>query len=322
MPDLILVTGATGMVGSSLVRALVADGKRVRILVRPTSRLDLLGDAASVAERATGDITDPESLTLAMEGVTHVYHCAALVDDGRDVSAMHRVNVEGTRHVCDASGHADVRKLVHVSSIAALGRTAAGGMIDESHEWTQSPLNSDYARSKYDAELEVRRAIAEGLDACMVNPAIVFGEGRAGENTMQLVARAQAGKLGFAPPGSTAVVDVLDVVGAMRAAMQRGKSGARYILAGENLSWTDLFATLSASFGQPGPRTLPAWAVRVAGRAGSLVSTIGLNAPLDAQRARYVTGDFAYDSTKARTELGVAFRPFADTARRLATQMP
>lgn len=318
MSDLTLVTGATGMVGSALVRSLVADDERVRILIRPTSQLDLLGGASLYVDRAMGDITDPESLALAMEGVTRVYHCAALVDDGRDVSAMHRVNVEGTRHVCDAALHAGVRKLVHVSSIAALGRTATGGTIDESQEWTPSPLNSDYARSKYDAELEVRRAVAEGLDACMVNPAIIFGEGRAGENTMQLVARARNGKLGLAPPGSTAIVDVLDVVDAMRAAMARGKPGERYVLAGENLSWTELFGTLSSAFGKPMPRTLPAWTVRAAGRAGSLASTVGLNAPLDTQRARYVTGDFRYDSTKARDELGIAFRSFAQTAQRLA----
>ncbi len=318
MPDLTLVTGATGMVGSALVRALVADDENVRILVRSTSQLDLLGGAALYVDRAMGDITDPESLAPAMTDVTRVYHCAALVDDGRDVSAMHRVNVEGTRHICDAALPAGVRKLVHVSSIAALGRTASGGTIDESHEWTPSPLNSDYARSKYDAELEIRRAVAEGLDACMVNPAIIFGEGRAGENTMQLVARARSGKLGLAPPGSTAIVDVLDVVDAMRAAMERGTTGARYVLAGENLSWTDLFGTLSSAFGNSAPRTLPAWAVRAAGRAGSLASSFGLNAPIDNQRARYVTGAFRYDSTKAQDELGIVFRPFAQTAQRLA----
>ncbi len=319
MPDITLVTGATGMVGSALVRALVADGHRVRILVRPSSRLDLLGGAALYVDRATGDITDAESLAPAMRSVTHVYHCAALVDDGRDVSAMHRVNVEGTRHVCDAALHAGVSKLVHVSSIAALGRTASGGLIDETHQWSDSPLNSDYARSKYDAELEIHRAIAEGLDACMVNPAIIFGEGRAGENTMQLVARARRGKLGLAPSGSTAVVDVLDVIEAMRAAMERGTTGARYVLAGENLSWKDVFGALSSASGKPSPRTLPAWAVRAAGKAGSLASAVGLSVPLDDQRARYVTGQFRYDSTKARDELGIAFRPFAQTAQRLAS---
>src|SRR5690606_6576911 len=146
------------------------EGQQVRILRRDTSRLDLLGAAAEQAEHALGDVTDPEAVREAMRGVRRVYHTAAYVSVGEagEAAALRRVNVEGTAHVVNAALAEGVERVVHTSSMAAFGRperAAPGTVIDETAEFTPSRYNTDYATSKYEAELELYRAIAEGLDA-------------------------------------------------------------------------------------------------------------------------------------------------------------
>ena len=156
---MILVTGATGFVGSVLVRQLLAEGAAVRILRRETSGLDLLGDAAHRVEHAVGDVTDADAVYRAVENVEVVYHVAAAVAFGPAARARLRaVNVRGTAHVVNAALWAGARRLVHTSSIAALGRPErGGGRIDETATWTRSRANTAYAVSKRDAETEVRR---------------------------------------------------------------------------------------------------------------------------------------------------------------------
>ncbi|MDT0632084.1 SDR family NAD(P)-dependent oxidoreductase [Rubrivirga litoralis] len=320
---MILVTGATGFVGSALVRALVAGGAAVRVLRRPTSRLDLLGGAAREVQHALGDVTDPASVRDAMDGVDLVYHVAAVVAFGPAARrALRAVNVRGTAHVVDAALDAGVGRLVHTSSIAALGRPEhAGGAIDETAVWTPSRQNTAYAASKRDAELEVLRAVAEGLDATTINPALVFGPGaRPDEGTGRLVARVAAGRLPLAPPGGTAVVDVADVVAGLRAAAERGGTGERYVLASENLSWTAILGTLAAALGAAPPRaTVPPALLRLAGALGSLGGAVTRSEPpLTQATARTAAETHRYANGKAVRELGVTFRPFAETAARIA----
>lgn len=321
-----LVTGATGFVGSALVRALVASGETVRVLRRPTSRLDLLGDASDCVQHALGDVTDPVSVRDAVSGVVLVYHVAAVVAFGPAVRRRLRdVNVRGTAVVVDAALDAGVRRLVHTSSIAALGRAGRGGLIDESAVWTASRSNTAYARSKRDAELEVLRGVAEGLDATTVNPALVFGPGaRPDEGTGRLVARVAAGRVPLAPPGGTAVVDVSDVVAGLRAAAERGGTGERYVLASENLSWTETLTTLASALGAAPPRgTLPPALLRAAGALGSLGGAVTRREPaLTLATARTATETHRYANGKAVRELGVSFRPFAETAARIAAGGP
>lgn len=319
---MILVTGATGFVGSALVRQLLAEGAAVRVLRRSTSALDLLGDSAADVEHALGDVTDADSVYRATEGVETVYHVAAVVAFGRGARQRLRdVNVRGTAHVANAALAEGVGRLVHTSSIAALGRPErSGGVIDETAEWTASKANTAYAVSKRDAELEVLRGVAEGLDAVMVNPALVFGPGRSGEGTFALAERVVAGRVPMAPPGGTAVVDVEDVAAGLRLACAHGATGERYVLAAENRLWPDLLATLAtAAHVDPPRRIAPPWLLSAAGLLTEAGAALTRSEPaLTRETARTASAAHRYDGSKATRDLGLTYRPFDDTAQRIA----
>ena len=316
-----VVTGATGFVGSVLVRQLLEAGEAVRVLRRPTSSLDLLGDAAAHVEHVLGDVTDPEAVARAVAGAETVYHVAGVVAFGRRARARLRaVNVEGTAAVVNAALAAGVGRLVHTSSIAALGRPPRAGVLDETAVWTRSPLNTAYALSKRDAEREVLRGVAEGLDAVVASPALVFGPGRTGEGTTAVAERLAAGRLPLAPPGATAVVDVEDVAAGLRAACARGATGERYLLAAENLAWTEILTTLADALGVPAPtRTAPPWLLAAGGALGEAWAAVSRSQPgLTRETARQAAATVRYDGSRAERELGVVYRPFAETARRIA----
>ena len=322
---MILVTGATGFVGSRLVRDLVAGGAAVRVLRRPTSRLDLLGASAREVQHALGDVTDPASVRDAVDGVEVVYHVAAAVAFGPAARRRLRdVNVRGTRAVVDAALDAGVGRLVHTSSIAALGRPERpGGVIDESAVWTASRSNTAYARSKRDADLEVLRGVAEGLDAVAVHPALVFGPGaRPREGTGRVVERVARGGVPLAPPGGTAVVDVADVSAGLRAACERGGTGERYVLAAENLSWTAVLGALAHALGTAPPRgTAPPALLRLVGALAEAGGVLARSEPsLTRATARSAAETYRYANDKAVRDLGLSFRPFAETAARIAAE--
>lgn len=320
---MILVTGATGFLGSVLVRQLLAEGEPVRILRRSTSSLDLLGDAADRVEHAVGDVTDAASVRAAMRGIEFVYHTAAFVGFGgkKDAARLHAVNVGGTANVVNAALIEGVRRLVLTSSQAALGRPETpAGPIDETAEWSTSKANTAYARSKHEAELEVHRGIAEGLDAVIVNPAVIFGPGRVGENTTEIVDKVRRGRMPAAPSGGTNVVDVEDVAAGHRAAMAQGETGERYFLGAENLRWKEILDTLADAFGVAGPRLVLSPKVALAaGTLAEVAATLTRSRPTLTRETARISGRFyRYDNTKAREELGVTFRPFRSTAERIA----
>ncbi len=322
----ILVTGATGFIGATLTRQLVEAGAEVRILRRATSRLDLLGETAHRIEHALGDVTDPQSVRAAMQGVGQVYHAAAYLGFGgwRERERLYRINVTGTAHVIDAALEAGVERLVHTSSVAALGRPEHhDGALDEDAAWQASRANTAYALSKHAAELEIHRGIAEGLDAVLVNPSLVFGVGRAGENTVQIAEKIRAGRLPAVPTGGTNVVDVEDVAGGHLRAMQHGRTGERYLLGGENLSWRVIIETLARALGVPAPRrTLTPGLALALGTLFEAVAFVTRGRPLmTREMARQSARSYTYDNRKAVAELGCTFRPFEATARRIAAAL-
>ena len=332
-----LVTGATGLVGSELVHQLLSEGITVRIFRRETSNLTLLGTAAERVEHAVGDVRDARSLLDAMDGVDTVYHAAAKVSFGPgQQEALHAVNVNGTGNVVNAALRSGVRRLVHTSSMAAFGRPALrapnrGGasvsavapVIDEDTRWKGGENRSAYALSKYESELEVHRGIAEGIDAVIVNPSLIFGVGRAGHNTRRIVDLVRSGWARAVPPGSTNVVDVRDVATGMRRVMEDGETGRRYFLGSENVSWNELVSTLAVAFGQDPPSgTLPPLLLRAAAWASEAVSMITRQeARLTREQVRTSTSEHRYSNERARTELGCEFRPFARTADWLVSEL-
>ena len=318
-----LVTGATGFLGAALTRQLLAQDAEVRILRRPTSRLDLLGDAARDVEHAIGDVTDPESLRKAMKGMQHVYHAAAVVYLGssRKGERLMRANVRGAACVVDAAVACGVERMVHTSSIAALGRRPGrAAEYDEDVSWSTSSLTTPYAVSKHEAELQIHRGVAEGLDAVMVCPSVVFGPCRTGHSTMQIAELLQSRSLLAVPVGGVSVVDVEDVAAGHIRAMQRGRTGHRYILSGANMLWTEIVLALATALGVAPPRRSlpPGLALGIGLLAEIWVSLGGRNVPLSRTIARDASQVSRCSNQKSIRELGCAYRPFADTARRIA----
>lgn len=244
---MVFVTGATGLVGSHLVQALVQQGRPVRALYR--SVIPSYAGAERV-EWIKGDILDIIALEAALDGIEQVYHCAAIVSfNPKQIHALYQTNVEGTANVVNACIMAGVQKLLHISSVAALGRMNQQEAIDENMHWSPKNNNSEYGRSKYLAEMEVWRGIGEGLKALIVNPSIILGAG-GWDNGSSQIFKTVYDEFPWYTDGITGIVDVLDVVQAMLLLMESKVSAQRYILNAVNLPFKELFEMIAKCFGK------------------------------------------------------------------------
>lgn len=247
---MILVTGASGLLGSDLVARLVADGAQVRALYRAAVP-EMAGTAG--VEWVKGDILDTVSLEFAMHGVDQVYHCAAIVSfNPKNKSLLQQVNVEGTANVVNACLDAGVKKLVYVSSVAALGRIRENGAIDETMNWSEETSNSEYGKTKYYAEMEVWRGIGEGLDAVIVNPVIILGAGDWEKGSSGMF-RSAYKEFPWYTEGVSGFVDVQDVSRAMIMLMNSEASATRFILSAGNIPYRELFTKMAEQFGKKPP---------------------------------------------------------------------
>lgn len=273
-----LITGGTGIVGTHVLLERAVAGAAVKALYRRNSDRSIVDrvfhhyrpDADALLERihwVEGDLHSIDALEEAMTGVQHVYHAAAMVSfDPRDAREMHRVNVEGTANVVNAALATGVQRICHVSSIAAIGEGTGDeerheGMVRESDDRI-----SAYALSKYEAEMEIHRGIAEGVEGVMVNPGLILGPGRSGRSSMTLIDRLRKGTR-YHPPGANAFVDVRDVAELMVQVMHKAPSGGRYILVGENMSYARMFAEAATTFRNASPsHRLAPWMLELAWR--------------------------------------------------------
>jgi nucleoside-diphosphate-sugar epimerase len=243
----IFVTGATGFVGSYLVRYLVKCGyTNIIALKRSTSPMDLVTKVADKVTWAEGDVLDAPFLEdLLRGGIDEIYHCAAVISfSPRDRETMYRINVEGTANIVNLALDFKVRKLVHVSSIAAIGRVERDPYVSENTKWQRSPINSHYAISKFQAEQEVWRGIAEGLTAAIVNPSVIVGSQFWHQGTGKLFEQVWKG-LRFYTEGVTGYVDVRDVVRFMVKLMESDIDNQRFILNSENLKYKIFFEEIA-----------------------------------------------------------------------------
>jgi nucleoside-diphosphate-sugar epimerase len=325
-----LVTGATGIVGSHVLLACAERGP-VRALHRPGGDHRIVdrifrhyhADADELLARIEWvgtDILDVEGLHAAMQQVTTVYHTAALVSFvPGDARAMHRVNVTGTANVVNTALEHGVERMCHVSSTAAIGSEPAGIARTERSPWTRTAHTSTYALSKYAAELEVYRGIAEGLEAVMVNPCVVLGPGLAGRSSMALVERLRRGTA-FYPPGTNAVVDARDVAACMIALTGKGTVGERYLLVGEHISYERLFALLATAFGeQPPTRRLRPWMLEAGWRIEALRSFLTRSRPfITRATAKSAIAERTYSASKVEDTLGYRFRSAQDAVENIA----
>lgn len=329
---MILVTGATGLVGGHLMYALLQQNNKVIGLCRKSSNKDYLKQIFSFyttnveaylsrIEWRETDLLNVAGLEEAFEGVTHVYHCAAKVSfNTADADALMQVNKVGTANVVNICLYKQIEKLVYVSSVAALGRTGDHGIISEKSDWTHNKHNTGYAKSKYYAELEVWRAMQEGLNAAIVNPGIIFGPGNWKEGSPALVKKIAEG-FNYYTLGTNGFVDVRDVVEVMQLLMHKDISGERYVLVSENLSYKKVFEFIAAGLGQEPPkREAHAWKGAILWRLEKLRTMLFGGTPLlTEETARSAASTYYYENAKVITELDFEFRPMAKSIEQVAT---
>jgi dihydroflavonol-4-reductase len=314
----ILVTGATGFIGSSLVKKLILTEDDVSILIRKNSDLTSLSDVLDKVKPVYGDITDRASLDAALQGVNFVYHSAGLTYMGDKKNALlYKINVEGTRNILQASAAAGVTRVVHVSSITAVGIAFDKKPVDESVVWNFHQINLEYARTKHLSEVEVAEAIKKGLDCVIVNPAFVFGAGDINFNAGRIIKDIYNRKLPFYPLGGICVVDVEIVADTIMTAMKKGKTGERYILGGENVSYRQLAATISRITGAPRVLfPLPFWMAKILKQALDLYKNKDRISKLFNMSMFNVASHFLYfDSAKAKRELNMRYEPHENSIR-------
>ncbi len=315
-----LVTGGTGLVGTHLLFELTKAGEPVRAIKRKHSNLDIVrkvfnfysdqGDALfNSIEWVDGDILDVFSLEDAMQGVDKVYHSAALISfNPKDADQLDKVNVEGTANVVNIALDQGVKKFCHVSSTAAIGRTKSGENISEANSWKNSKENSRYAISKYNAEREVWRGSAEGLDVVIVNPSIIIGPHNWDQSSSAIFKEANKG-LRFYADGVNAFVDVRDVARAMHELMQSEIAQKRFLVISESVPFKAFFDAAAHSMGKKGPSVkLSRFMLSFAWRLLKFVSWITRKPPvLTRESARSIRTKYFYSNKRLSDALDFKF---------------
>ncbi|HEX8104976.1 MAG TPA: NAD-dependent epimerase/dehydratase family protein [Solirubrobacteraceae bacterium] len=306
-----LVTGATGFVGSHVARALVERGDDVRITCRPGSRTDAIEDLD--VRRLTADVTDRRALRRAMKGVERVFHVAGVTSLRAPEDEAFAVNVGGTRAVLGEALRAGVERVVHTSSIAAIGPAPWGTTADETQVFRHGHLGIPYVSSKHAAEVEALRVAARGLDVVVVCPGHVFGAGDLRRSSTDVVRRFMLRRIPAYVDGAINIVHAADVAAGHVLADERGVSGERYILGDRNYTWDRLYADLARLSGieAPGLRLPLPVALGMAAAAARSPVPVELGASPVEIRATGLW--WAYRSGKARRELGWTTRPHEDT---------
>lgn len=319
---MILVTGATGLVGSHLVKELAKTNSDVVALynkTKPSAEQEKLATWKQI------DILDIVALEEAMIGVKQVYHCAAMVSfNAKDKNQIHHLNIEGTKNVVNTCLNNGIEKLVHVSSVATLDRFKDGDLINERMQGSVNDKeNSEYAKSKTASEMEIWRAIGEGLNAVIVNPSIILGAGN-WNNSSTAIFKNCYNEFPWHTNGSNGFVDVEDVVKAMIGLMNSNISNERFIVSGWNLSYKELFDTVAKNFNKKQPSKLATpFLSAIAWRVEKLKSLFtGKNPLLTKETARTAQKKIAYDNAKLLKALPVfTFGQFENTVHRICNEL-
>lgn len=314
-----LVTGASGFVGANIVAALNQAGWQARALLRRTSSQAALDGL--VYEPVLGDVTDRPSLDAAMQGCDAVFHAAGVVADywNQDAALTYRVNVDGTRNVVEAAlAAAAPPRVVFTSSQAALGFGEGPIPIGETHAFNLAPAIYPYGHSKHLAEQVVQGAVGRGLHAVIVNPSIVLGARDATLYNSQIILGVQRGQLPLVPPGGINVVDALDVARGHLLALEKGRPGQRYLLAGHNVTLLYLARRIAAELGVRGPAgAIPERLIGPLAAALDAANRLSpRRLPLAGDVLRFGSRFIYADNRKAVAELGWTAAPLAETIRR------
>lgn len=313
----ILVTGATGFVGAAVARALAREGFSLRLMHRATS--DPANLAGLPGERVVGDLTDAESLRLAVAGCRFVFHVAA---DYRlfvpDPAVMRRINVAGTVGLLTAARASGVERVVYTSSVAALGLTRDGTPADEATPHGAADHVGAYKTSKYEAELAVKSLAAAGLDVVIVNPSTPIGPGDVKPTpTGRMVRDAARGRMPAYVETGMNVVHVDDVANGHVLALRQGRTGESYILGGENLMLSEIVGRIARLAGRAAPRIrLPIGPLMPVAAVMEGWARVFHGEPLmTPDMLRMARRRMFFSSAKAGRELGYAPRPVEEAMR-------
>lgn len=323
---MILITGASGLLGGHLLVHLLKLKKQVRALRRAQSSFDELHEIASFyhesfevlyqkVEWVEGDLLNPESLDAALVGVDAVYHCAAVVSfNSASAHIIRETNVRGTANLVDACLCGGIKKFVYSSSIGALGQSVNGALVNEETPWYPDNTASVYSNSKYYAEQEVWRGIEAGLQASIVNPGVIFGAGNRTKGCFQFISVVDR-NLPFYTPSSTGYVDVRDVCKVMMLLMDKPIVGQRFILVSDSLSNKDLFSMIAVAMQKRKPFLCAGkMLLTLAYYTGNLLKTLGYRSlPLTKEIIRSALKKDIYSSEKVKEWLEVDFIPMERT---------
>ncbi len=314
----VLVTGATGFVGSAVARALVDSGAQVRVLVRSGSDRSNLQDLP--VEIVVGDLTDRASLDRSLTGCTGLFHVAADYRLGARVPAeLYRNNVEGTRNLLDAARAAGIERMVYTSSVATIGLPPDGSAGEEATPVALTDMIGHYKRSKYLAEEFVLSAARAGFPVVIVNPSTPIGPGDVKPTpTGRIVLDAACGRTPAYVDTGLNIVHVDDVAAGHLLAFERGRSGERYILGGENMTLREVLTQIAELVGRKPPRIrLPhAALLPLAFLAEAFATVSGRATRITVESVRMSRKRMFFSSAKAVRDLGYRWRParaaFAD----------
>lgn len=310
----ILITGITGLFGSYLAKEFAAVGD-IHGFRRNHSSLRLLQEIEFPIIWHEGELSDIESLENALEGIDLVIHAAGKVSfDPGEKDSLHATNVEGTTNLINAMLNIGVRKLLHVSSVSAIGRSTELNQLDENFKWTQSPLNTDYGISKYLAELEAWRGEQEGLDLIVVNPSILLGkvsDDRSSTDIYHYVIEENT----YYPQGDLNYIDVRDAARQARELVEKEAWGERFILNKESISYKEFFEKTANAFGKKAPSKLVRpFMLKTVVFFNTIARKLGLSkSPLNRKTAKISQQKVYFDNSKVNKVLKSQYHSLDET---------
>lgn len=312
-----MVTGGTGFLGAYIIKELVEKGYSVRALRRSQALPFFIPPTIfNKVEWIHGDILDVVALDEAMKNVDAIIHAAAVVSFiKRERNNMYKVNVEGTANVINTALENNIHRLVHVSSISALGRTASGDHINEEKKWARSRLNTHYAITKHLAELEVWRGAGEGLKPVIINPSTILGYGNWHTGSCAIFRKIYK-EFPWYTSGINGFVDVEDVARVSVMLMETTITEERFIINGDNWGFKKLFKTIAENFGKKPPsKEAGPWLSNIAGQLEKLSAWVtGRNPLLTKESIKIALSKSYWENDKIRKTLtDFSFTPLEES---------
>lgn len=312
---MVLVTGGSGLTGKELIAQLLAKGEKVAAIYNKTFLPDFNSPLLQQFHCNILDVAGLEEI-MQEQNIQQVYHCAAVVSfNPSRKKELFKINIEGTANVVNAALNTGVKKLVHMSSVAALGRIRQNETVNELMNWTEETSNSNYGKSKYLAEIEVWRGIGEGLDAVMVNPTMILGDGDWNTGSSQIF-KSVYNEFPWYSEGVTGFVDVRDVAKAMIALMESDISGERFIINAEDRSFKNLFDSIANAFGKKPPhKKVTPLIAQIVWRLEAIKSLFSGKDPLvTKETAKTALATVHFDNSKLKKFLpGFSYAPLEET---------